>query len=315
MSGRPRVVCIVRPTASGKSALALELAEALDAEIVSADSRQVYSGFYLGTAKPTPAERARVAHHCLDLASPQEAFDVARFRAAASVAIADIHRRGRSALIVGGTGLYLRVLLRGLCPAPPRAPQLRAVLARTYGATGPEGLHRALTALDAPLAARLHPRDAVRAIRGLEVALGTGRRLSDWQATHGFTERPYEALVVGLRVAAVELDRRIAARTTAMIAAGFADEVRHLLAIGVGADAPGFRTVGYREMRAHVVGQVPEDATRAAIVLATRRYAKRQRTWFRGEGNVMWRDPDSDRVRIGEEVKTFLTCGRIPQSE
>src|SRR5438552_16422563 len=188
-----RLVCIVGPTASGKSALALDLAERLGAEIVSADSRQIYRDLDIGTAKPTAAERARVRHHCLDLVAPGEAFDAARFRDVARAAIADIERRGRAALVVGGTGLYVRALLGGLCPAPPRAPALRATLAQEDAPV----LHRRLGVLDPVAAARIAPPAARRIVRALEVALVSGVPLSRWQAEHRFAEAAYDALAIG----------------------------------------------------------------------------------------------------------------------
>src|SRR5437867_1042823 len=215
-----RVLCIVGPTASGKSALALDLAERVGGEIVSADSRRVYRDLDIGTAKPTAAERARVPHHCLDLVAPSEAFDAARFRDAAGAAIADIVRRGRNALVVGGTGLYVRVLLHGLCPATPRVPALRAVLGRMVAERGAPALHRGLVALDPAAAARIAPADAVRIVRALEVGLATGVRLSAWQAAHRFAPAPYDALVLGLARPATELGARIGARAHAMVASG-----------------------------------------------------------------------------------------------
>src|SRR2546428_203759 len=203
-----RLVCIVGPTASGKSALALDLAERLGGEIVSADSRQVYRDLEIGTAKPTAAERARVPHHCLDLVAPGEAFDAARFRDAARAAIADIVRRGRVALVVGGTGLYVRALLGGLCPAPPRVTALRAALAEEAA----PALHRRLRALDPAAAARIAPGDRVRIVRALEVALVSGVPLSRWQAEHRFGEPAYDALLIGLARPTAELDARLAAR-------------------------------------------------------------------------------------------------------
>ena len=299
---RPRVVCLIGPTASGKTALALDLAAAFDAEVVSADSRQVYRDLDVGTAKPTAMERARAPHHCLDLVDAGDPFDVARFRDAATAALGDIHIRGRRALIVGGTGLYVRVLLRGLCPAPPRVPALRRVLGRMAAEEGAPALHRRLAVVDPAAAARIHPNDTVRAVRALEVALSTGRRLSDWQAAHGFGEAPYDALVIGLAVPPVELDARIAERTRAMIDAGFADEVRGLVARGLDPDAPAWSAVGYREMREHVLGHVDAEATLAAVVRATRRFAKRQRTWFRAEPDVVWHHPEHERARIHDAV-------------
>lgn len=301
---RQRVVCLVGPTASGKTALALDLAAAFDAEVVSADSRQIYRDLDVGTAKPTGAERERAPHHCLDLVDPGETFDAGRFRDAAAAALTDIHTRGKRALVVGGTGLYLRVLLRGLCPAPPRVPALRRVLHRMAAEEGAPVLHRRLAVVDPVAATRIHPNDTVRAVRALEVALSTGRRLSDWQAAHGFTETPYDALVIGLAVPPAELDARIAARARAMVDAGFADEVRRLLARGLDPEAPAWGAVGYREMRAHVQGLADAATTLAAIVRSTRRFAKRQRTWFRSEPNVVWRDPERERSQIRDDVAT-----------
>src|SRR6185295_10189730 len=217
---RPRIVCIIGPTASGKSALALELAERFSGEIVSADSRQVYRRLDLGTAKPSAAERARVAHHCLDLVDPGCAFDVARFREAGTSAIVDIAARGKTAVVAGGTGLYVRVLLRGLCPAPPASPALRTALRRLLNVRGAPALHRALAALDPESAGRIGAHDGVRILRALEVGVVSGIPLSRWQADHGFAERPYDALVIGLERPVAELDARIVERARAMVDGG-----------------------------------------------------------------------------------------------
>jgi tRNA dimethylallyltransferase len=308
----PRVACLVGPTASGKTALALELAETLGAEIVSADSRQVYRRMDIGTAKPTAAERRRVPHHCLDLIDPEESFDAGRFRAAATAALADAHGRGRAALVVGGTGLWVRVLLRGLCPAPPRAPAIRAALRALGTRHGTAELHRHLAAIDPPLAARVHPRDAVRVERALEVAFASGRRLSEWHAAHRFAEAPYDVLVVGLALPTPALDVRIAARAQSMLDAGFADEVRRLRASGLAEAAPAWASVGYREMRGHVDGASDLASALAAMVRATRRFAKRQGTWFRREPGIVWRHPETERARVVAEVTAFLARGERP---
>jgi tRNA dimethylallyltransferase len=276
---------------------------------VSADSRQIYRGLDVGTAKPTAAEQRRVRHHCIDVADPDETYDAARFRAAATAAIADIHARGRTALVVGGTGLYLRALVRGLCPAPAAVPALRAVLRTMVERRGTEIAHRALAAVDPAAAARIGARDAVRIVRALEVGLATGVPLSRWQATHAFAERPYEALVVGLVRTPEDLAGRIAARAQAMVAAGFLDEVRALIGRGIAADAPAWRAVGYAEMRAWAEGQTDGAHALAATVAATRRFAKRQRTWFRREPDVVWHHPEHDRAAILDEVAAFLAAG------
>lgn len=309
---RPRLVCLVGPTASGKTALALSLAERLDVEIVSADSRQVYRGLDVGTAKPTAAERARVPHHGVDVADPGEPFDAARFRALAAEAVAAAHGRGRAVLVVGGTGLWVRALLHGLCPAPPGAPALRRVLRGWVARDGAPALHRRLALVDPVAAARIHPNDAVRVVRALEVPLASGRRLSAWQAAHGFADAPWDALVVGCLRDVGELDARIAARARRMLADGFLDEVRVLAARGLPADAPAWRSVGYREMRDCVEGRVDLEAALDATVRATRRFARRQRTWFRGEPAVCWRHPTRDAARVAAEVETFLAAGVHP---
>jgi tRNA dimethylallyltransferase len=312
---RPRIVCVVGPTASGKSALGLAIAERLDAEIVCADARQVYRDLEIGTAKPTAAERARVPHHGLDLVPPDASFDVGRYRAAAMAAIDDVTARGRPVVVVGGTGLYVRALLHGLCPAPPRAPRVRAVLQRWAAREGVPALHRRLAVVDPAAAARVHANDAVRIVRALEVALVSGRRLSDWQRTHAFAGAPFDAFVVGLAVPTAELDARIAARVDAMLAAGWLDEVRALVARGHPDDAPVWRTLGYPEMRAVVEGRADVGAARAGTVLATRRYAKRQRTWFRREPEVVWRDPRTDADRIVADAEAFVRGARIAKAE
>jgi tRNA dimethylallyltransferase len=309
---RPRVVCIVGPTASGKTDLALALGETLGGEVISADSRQVYRGLDVGTAKPTAAERARVPHHGLDLVEPTEAFDVARFRAVADAAIADLVARGRPVIVAGGTGLWVRVVCRGLCPAPPRAPRIRAALRAIAARAGVPELHRMLAVVDPVVAARVHPNDPVRCERGLEVALASGRRLSAWQAEHRFAETPYDTLVLGLAVPPPVLAARIAARVDAMLAAGFLDEVRGLRASGVPDAAPAWNAVGYRELRDHLDGTLSRDDAVAAIVRATTRFARRQRTWFRAEPDVVWRDPVGERDRLLEEAAEFLRHGRRP---
>jgi tRNA dimethylallyltransferase len=299
---RQRLVCIVGPTASGKSNLALELAGRLGGEIVSADSRQVYRHLDIGTAKPTPAERARIPHHCLDLVEPGETFDAARFRDAARAAVAEIAARGRLPLVVGGTGLYVRALLRGLCPAPPRAPALRAALAREPA----PALYRRLAEVDPPAAVRIAPGDAVRVVRALEVALTTGVPLSRWQAEHRFAEPAYDALVIGLAWPVAELDARIGARARKMMEAGFLDEVRALHRRGLDAAAPGLTAVGYRDLLACVEGRVDAAAALATTVRATRQFAKRQRTWFRREPGIGWYHPEGEARAIAAAVEAFV---------
>lgn len=300
-----RIVCIVGPTASGKTALALQVAACRPIEIVSADSRQVYRGLDIGTGKPSPAEQGAVPHHGLDVIDPTAEFDAGQFAALAHATIQSAHARERDVLVVGGTGLYVRALLRGLSPTPPRDPALRRTLMALAARDGTLTLHRWLRRIDPPLAARVHANDTARVIRGLEVAFGTGRRLSQWHA-QAPAAAPWEVLLLGVHVPVAILDARIATRIDAMLAAGWLDEVDRLRAM-VPADAPAWRTVGYRELREVLEGRATLAEAVAATVLATRQFAKRQRTWFRREPHVVWRDGTATGAAVVDEIEQFLT--------
>lgn len=303
---RPRLVAIVGPTAAGKTALALEVAERAGAEIVSADARQIYRGFDIGTAKPTAAERARVPHHGLDLAEPTERFDVARFRTVAAAAVAAAAERGRPIVVAGGTGLYVRALLHGLCAGVSAQPELRATLERMEQ-EHPGSLGRWAARLDPAAAVRIHPHDRVRLVRVVEVALASGVPLSARQRRHGFAEAPYDVLLVGLDLTVDALHARIARRIDEMLVRGWLDEV-HALAASVPADAPAWATLGYRELRRACAGDGTVAEALAATVRVTRQFAKRQRTWFRREPGLVWRDPERERARILAEAHAFLVA-------
>ena len=289
----PPLLAVVGPTASGKSELALRLAAALGGEIVNADALQVYRGFDIGTAKPTAAERARVVHHLLDVREPTERFSAGDYARLARAAVAGIHRRGRAALVVGGSGLYLRALFAGLSALPPAQPQLRAELQRLAAAEGPRALHAELARVDPETAGRLPPGDAQRVVRALEVAASTGRPLSAWIAANPAPSRPLSALHVGLTLPRSILYDRIAVRVDRMLQRGWLEEVRSLLAMGVPPEAPAFQAIGYRQMVQHVREELPLAEAVAETVRATRRFAKRQMTWFRKEPQMNWFDPRS----------------------
>lgn len=289
---RPRVLALVGATAAGKTELALAVARATGAEIVNADSRQVYRGLDIGSAKPTPAERAAVPHHVLDVVDPDASFNAADFHRLATAAIAAIARRGRPALVVGGTGLYVKVLRGGLFAGPPRDPRLRAELeALERNESG--ALHRRLAAVDPETAARLHANDVIRLVRALEVHERTGRSISELQREHAFGARVFEVRTIAVDVARAELYRRIDARCDAMIAAGLVDEVRGLLAAGHAPELPSLSSVGYRQIAAFLRGAGSLDEARAAMAQATRNLAKRQLTWFRNDPEVAWRPPEA----------------------
>ena len=289
---RPRVVAIVGPTASGKTTLAIEVARALDAEIVNADSRQIYRRLDIGSAKPTPAERAAVAHHLVDVVDPDETFNAADFARLALAAIDDIARRGRRALVVGGTGLYVKALRGGLFAGPPRDAEIRAGLERAENAE-PGVLHRRLGEVDPDAARRIHRNDRMRLVRALEVYRVTGRTISALQREHAFAQRRVEMRTLAPHWPREELYARIDARCRAMLDAGFVAEVRGLIDAGYSPDLASLRSLGYREFAAHLRGGMSFEAALAAMQQATRRLAKRQLTWFRNDPETEWLAPDA----------------------
>jgi tRNA dimethylallyltransferase len=289
-----RTVAIVGPTAVGKSAVALALAERLHAEIVSADSRQIYRGLDVGTAKPSAEERARVPHHLLDVADPDERFDAASFRTRALAAITASAGRGHPTIVCGGTGLYVRALRHGLFEGPSAVPDLRAALYERERLRGSGTLHGDLAEVDPATAARLHPNDTVRIVRALEVLRVTGRPMSAWQSEHAFRDATVEMLVLGCARPRDELHARIDARCRAMLDAGLLAEIRTLWDGGYGPDLSPLDSVGYREMGAYLRGDVAFEAAFESFTRATRRLAKRQMTWWRSDPTVEWFHPDRD---------------------
>jgi len=277
------------PTGSGKTALAIELAERRGAEIVSADSQAVYRHFDLGTAKPSPEQLARVPHHLVSIVEPSDSFSAARWAALADAAIAEIRGRGREVLVVGGTGLYLRVLLHGLTDAPPD-PEVRRALSEETGRVGPAAMHRRLAAVDPATASRLPPADVVRVVRALEIFQTTGVLPSRLRADHAFRPARHPARLFFLEPSPEDLEVRIAARTRRMYERGLVAETGQLVARGFRDTAP-MRSVGYRQALAVVDGRLSAEEAERETALETRRYAKRQRTWFRREPDTRFIAP------------------------
>jgi tRNA dimethylallyltransferase len=285
---RGRLVALVGPTAGGKTDLGVTLATRLGAEIVSVDSRQVYRRLDIGTAKPDAAARAAVPHHLLDVVEPDEPFDAARFTALGREVVGGVLARGRNVLLVGGSGLYLRALTEGLCPAPPADPDVRAALARELAAHGVAALHAELVRQDPDAASRIAPRDAVRISRALEVLRITGRPLSAWQQEHAFADRPWDVLVLVLSPPANELEARIARRSRQMWDEGLVAETEAVLSAGFAPDLKPLQAIGYREAQEHLRGALDREQAIERMRVATRRYAKRQRTWFRALRDAEW---------------------------
>ncbi|MCD6535250.1 MAG: tRNA (adenosine(37)-N6)-dimethylallyltransferase MiaA [Deltaproteobacteria bacterium] len=279
----PEIVLLSGPTAVGKSAVALEVARECRAEIVNGDSLQVYRYLDIGTAKPDLEERSLVSHHLFDILDPDQSFNATGFQVRADAVIAEISSRGRLPLVVGGTGLYLRALLFGLCPMPDIDAGVRAELEGRLVLEGSEALHAELARIDEPMAARLAPRDRIRVLRALETILSTGKSLAYFQEQHRFLNPRYRFLHIFLDLEREQLYQRINQRVEVMLEKGLVDEVKGLLEKGFGAELKPLKSIGYRQINDYLAGRIPLDQAVADIKQATRRYAKRQLTWFRND--------------------------------
>lgn len=314
------IVVLVGPTAAGKSALAVQLALALGTEVLAADSRQVYRGMDVATDKPTVAERCGVPHGLIDLVNPDEPFNAGLYRRHADREIARLHDEGKLPLIVGGTGLYVRALLGGLCEGPQSSLPLRAALEAEANRIGAEALHRRLAALDPVSAARLHPNDRVKVIRALEVHAQTGRPLSEFQQRHGFAARPFATLLIGLMRDRPDLYARIERRIDHMLERGLVEETKRLLARGYDRNLGSMKGLGYKQVAGYLAGEYGYEEAVRRLKRDTRHFAKRQLTWFRKEPGIQWlslaRDADGATV-VGPAlalIRRFLS-GVQPEEE
>lgn len=301
------LVAIVGPTASGKSALGIRLAEELGGEVVVCDSTQLYRRFDIGTAKVPPAERRGVPHHLIDFLEPEQIFTAGDYRRMALEVLADLRSRGKLPIFTVGTGLYFRALVEGLAEAPTRSEELRARLRRRADAKSTHYLHSVLKRLDAEAAARISPRDTPKIIRAIEVCVLAGKPMSVVMRAGRPRLEGFLPIRIGLMPARAELYQRINQRVHAMLEAGWLEEVRSLLAAGVSATVKPFQFIGYGELRAHLEGVVPLSVAVKAIQQATRRYAKRQITWFRRETGVEWFCGFGDQPEIATAVLQYLS--------
>ena len=285
------VLAIVGPTAAGKSAAAIEVAERLGAEVVSVDSTMVYRGMDIGTDKPSPADLARVPHHLVDVVEPSHTMTVAEFQQAARAAVESILRRARTPVLVGGSGLYFRAVVDPL-EFPGTDPALRARLEAEGEEAGAAALFARLRTLDPAAAARMEPANVRRTVRALEVIELTGRPFSSFRTGWDGQRSIYDLTVAGLTHPRDELDRRIDARVDAQIERGMVDEVRRLAAAGLRASLTSVQALGYAQVLAHLDGEATLEETVAAIKHRTRRYARRQLSWFRADRRVEWFEAD-----------------------
>ena len=306
------ILAIVGPTASGKSALAVAVAERLGTEIVSADSMQFYRGMEIGTAAPAPDELARVRHHFVGFLRPDEAFSAGAYEVAARDVVAGLNARGKTAVVVGGSGLYVSALIDGLFPGPGKDETVRARLQTEAEEAGVGELYGRLESVDLDYARAINPNDLRRIVRALEVFELTGRPLSALHREHRESERPIESVQAGLDYARDELYARIDARVDQMLEQGLVDEVKRLIDDGYVAEIERLRSLGYREMAAYLRGETSLEEAVELMKRNTRRYAKRQLTWFRGDSRVQWLKAGGGKSAgsLADEVVGLVKKGR-----
>jgi tRNA dimethylallyltransferase len=301
-ANKPKVIIICGPTGVGKTAVGIQLAEKLDGEIISADSMQIYRYMDIGTAKATADEQSRIPHHMIDIVDPDENFDAVRFAEMARDKVMQLHQRGVMPLVVGGTGLYIKALLQGLFQSNPVDPKTRERLMKEAAENGSGILYDRLKRVDPNTADRLHPNDTYRIIRALETIESTGRSISEHQQEHGFSDEPFNALKIYLRIDRQKLYERIDKRVDMMIEEGLVDEVKKLLAMSYSADLKSMQSIGYRHMVEFLAEQLPWDECVRTLKRDTRRFAKRQFTWFGADRQIQWYEPDqlNEIVRLVE---------------
>ena len=287
-----KIIVVCGSTGVGKTGTAIKLARSFSGEIISADSIQVYKLMDIGAAKPTLQERAAIPHHLINVVAPDEPFDAARFARKARVMISTIRQQGRTPFVVGGTGLYIKALLYGLADVLPSNHDLRRRLQAEAAQNGALKLHQRLETCDPETAQRLHPNDIYRIVRALEVYETSGQPFSKLQAAHDFQACPFSVLKIGLELSRPVLYKRINQRVEAMIQAGFTDEVRQLLDKGYTSDLKPMQSIGYRHVAAFLEDRCSWDETVRLWQRDTRRYAKRQLTWFKSDPDIRWFNPD-----------------------
>jgi len=302
----PKIILIVGPTGSGKTGFAIKLARQFTAEIIGADSMQIYRHMDIGTAKPTPAEQAAAPHHMIDIVDPDADFDAAAYANMAGGIIRQTIDRGRAVFVVGGTGFYIKALIHGLFEKGPSDPAVRRRLKRQLASEGAAVLIRRLKAIDSTAAERIHPNDTYRIIRALEVFEVTGEPLTVFHRRHGFREQRFNTLEFGLSWPRPVLYQRINRRVDAMMAQGFLDEVRQLRASGYGSDLKSMQSLGYRHLAEVVSGDTRLAEAVTMLKRDHRRYAKRQLTWFAARQSVHWLTPDQTES-AAERIRTFLS--------
>ena len=303
---KPKIVVLAGATASGKTNLAIELVRRLGGEVINADSMQVYRGMDIGTAKPSLEERRGIPHHLMDVVDPDQPFNAAIFRSMALSVCRDMEARGKGCFVVGGTGLYIKALLGGLFHCPPSDPQLRADLNRAWEEEGPARLYQRLKEQDPEAARKIHPHDRVRVLRALEILALTRDRPSELSLRHAFKSRIFASLKLVLSVEREKLYRRINDRCDAMMEAGLLHETEDLLSRGYSGDLKPMKAIGYRHMVRYLRGEWSLAEAVLRFKRDTRRYAKRQVTWFKSDPQYVWITPD-DADGALDKIHRFLS--------
>ncbi|MBN1380311.1 MAG: tRNA (adenosine(37)-N6)-dimethylallyltransferase MiaA [Deltaproteobacteria bacterium] len=302
---KPRLIFILGPTGIGKTSTAVKLAAPRGGEIISADSMQVYRHMDIGAAKPTPEERSAVRHHLIDCVEPHEPFNASLFIEKARIIIDNLQAAGKPIFIVGGTGLYVKALLGGLFDGPAANADIRSYYKEALKRHGKAYLYDLLKSKDPKAAAATNPGDASRMIRALEVMDLSGESIVDRRESHGFQDRRYEALKLGLSIDRDELYRRISERTDQMIAKGFIEEVRKLIAMGYNETQKPMRSLGYKHISNYLTGQYDLDEAVRLMKRDTRNYAKRQLTWFMADRDIEW-VPYRDLDAMEKKIDAFI---------
>ncbi len=291
---KPKLFVVLGPTAVGKSNLGIDIAERLGGEIINADSLQVYKYLNIGTAKPTASEQKRVKHHLIDIVCPDQDFNAGMFRSAANSVIQELHESGKNIILVGGTYLYVKVLLSGLIEGLPASPEIRENIKKLRLTFGLPYVYERLRMLDPEAASKIHPNDYVRTERALEVNYLTGQKMSDLQAVHGFQDQDYEYEKIGISLKRETLKERIEKRVDNMLDEGLVEEVKGLREMGYASELKPMQSIGYKEINQHLDGVIGLDKAVELIKRDTKRFAKRQMTWLRKDVEISWFEKGGD---------------------
>ena len=302
---KPKIIILCGPTAAGKTSAAICLARIFNIHIVNADSMQVYRYMDIGTAKPTPEEQRQVPHHLIDIVNPDEPFDAAQYAKQARRIIENLDKNHITSLVVGGTGLYIKALVYGLFEAAPSDAHIRRRLKQELDRFGADAMYARLQVIDPQTASRLHPNDTHRILRAVEVYETSGKSISAYHEEHRFSDHPYRVLNIGLQMDRKRLYQRIDARVEEMIKGGLLDEVQKLLALGYDRDLKPLQSIGYRQVIDFLQGRMSWAEAVRTLKQDTRRYAKRQMTWFKKDPEILWKDP-ADIEDMITAVRLFL---------